>query len=106
MTAFSPQPPEWTDRAVHSMTLHCPSCRTPAIEAESVWLNRRSPVYGPDQRKKWQEFYHCGCGCDWWAWSSDRPLNEYSDREPLNPPPSPNNWPNNWSRFFDPFGDS
>jgi hypothetical protein len=96
MDAFSAKQPEWADRAVHAMTLNCPQCRTPSGEAESVWLNRRSPVYDQDRKSKWQEFYKCGCGAAWWAWSSDRPPNEYSDREPVNPPTP------EWPRFFDP----
>jgi hypothetical protein len=43
------------------------------MEAEKVWINRRSPVFTEEHRKKWQEFYLCTCGVSWWAWSSDRP---------------------------------
>jgi hypothetical protein len=82
MDAFSPTPPEWTNTAVHAMAHHCPTCRATALEAQKVWLNRRSPVYGADRKRKWQEFYHCGCGTAWWAWSTDRPPNEFADRQP------------------------
>jgi hypothetical protein len=82
MDAFSPTPPEWTNTAVHAMAHDCPTCRATALEAQKVWLNRRSPVYGHDRKRKWQEFYHCGCGTAWWAWSSDRPPNEFADRQP------------------------
>lgn len=40
-------------------------------------MNRRSPVFTLDHRRKWQEFYKCGCGAAWWAWSSDRPPNDF-----------------------------
>jgi hypothetical protein len=96
MDMFASKQPEWADTSVHAMSLHCPQCRTPSIEAEAVWLNRRSPVYDNDRQRKWQEFYKCGCGCNWWAWSSDRPPNEYVDREPVNPVNPPSDWP----RFF------
>ena len=46
------------------------------MKAQFVWINRRSPVYTPDHRRKWQEFYKCECGAAWWAWSSDRPLTD------------------------------
>jgi hypothetical protein len=86
MDAFALTPPEWTNQATHALKLHCPTCFKTSIEAEKVWLNRRSPVYTHDRRKKWQEFYHCSCGKAWWAWSSDRPPNEYADRAPVNEP--------------------
>jgi hypothetical protein len=82
MDAFSLNPPEWTNKAVHALAFCCPSCRAASTAATNVWLNRRSPVYGNDHRKKWQEFYHCECGTVWWAWSSDRAPNEYADRNP------------------------
>lgn len=84
MNPFAPTPPEWTSQAVHALAFQCPTCRKAATESQQVWLNRRSPVYGNDHRKKWQEFYQCDCGTAWWAWSSDRPPNEYADRD--NPP--------------------
>ncbi|HEY9810918.1 MAG TPA: hypothetical protein V6D13_16440 [Halomicronema sp.] len=43
------------------------------MEALQVWINRRSPVYTEDHRRKWQEFYECNCGSSWWAWSNERP---------------------------------
>ena len=73
MDAFSPTPPEWTQSATHAFEFACPACGASSREAQQVWLNRRSPVYGSDQRKKWQEFYLCNCQQAWWAWSSDRP---------------------------------
>jgi hypothetical protein len=83
MDAFALTPPEWTTKAVHAVEFCCPACRTASIAAQNVWLNRRSPVYTHDRRKKWQEFYHCQCGSVWWAWSSDRQPNEYADRDPV-----------------------
>ncbi|QYX32667.1 hypothetical protein [Sphaerospermopsis torques-reginae] len=72
MDAFAPTPPEWTDQAVHAYEFCCPKCHSSSREAVQVWLNRRSPVTTPENRRKWQEFYLCHCGCAWWAWSSDR----------------------------------
>ena len=73
MDAFSPFPPEWTESATHATQFCCPQCGAESRQAKAVWINRRSPVYGVDHRRKWQEFYHCGdCGTPWWAWSSDR----------------------------------
>lgn len=43
------------------------------MEAERVWVNRRSPVLTENYHRKWQEFYQCQCGCVWWAWSDERP---------------------------------
>jgi predicted RNA-binding Zn-ribbon protein involved in translation (DUF1610 family) len=74
MDAFSPVPPPWTDAARHAYQFVCPSCGASAAQAQAVWINRRAPVYTAEQRRKWQEFYHCGeCETVWWAWSSDRP---------------------------------
>ncbi|NJN49007.1 MAG: hypothetical protein HC805_03450 [Alkalinema sp. RL_2_19] len=81
MNPFDRTPPEWTKDAVHALVFACPTCKQSVVEAEQVWLNRSSPVYGHDRRRKWQEFYHCQCGASWWAWSSDRPPNEYADRQ-------------------------
>jgi len=55
------------------------------MEAQKVWINRRSPVYTENSKRKWQEFYQCQCGSVWWAWSSDRPPSELAqqDRDPL-----------------------
>ncbi|WP_338431890.1 hypothetical protein [Synechococcus elongatus] len=71
--AFSAEPPPWVKTARHSLTFTCPVCEASPRAAVRVWINRRSPVYGSDGRRKWQEFYHCSCGCSWWSWSSDRP---------------------------------
>jgi hypothetical protein len=79
MDAFAANPPEWTDRSVHSYNFFCPKCGSGSREAVGVWLNRRSPVTTPDHRRKWQEFYLCHCGCAWWAWSTDRPSPKKSD---------------------------
>lgn len=76
MDAFAPTPPDWTTSATHSHNFHCPTCRADTMKAQFVWINRRSPVYTPDHRRKWQEFYKCECGAAWWAWSSDRPLTD------------------------------
>ena len=84
MDAFAPIPPDWTDKAIHAHEFHCPSCRASCMEAVRVWINRRSPVYTEDYRKKWQEFYECSCGMVWWAWSNERPPSEFTKNE-LNP---------------------
>jgi hypothetical protein len=81
MDAFDPTPPEWSQPAIHAYEFCCPNCRATSVEAERVWLNRRSPVFTEDHRRKWQEFYKCSCGCAWWAWSSDRPPSPFADRE-------------------------
>ncbi|AFY44203.1 hypothetical protein [Nostoc sp. PCC 7107] len=73
MDAFAPIPPEWTSEAVHAYEFCCPTCHSSSREALQVWINRRSPVFSEEHRRKWQEFYKCHCGCAWWAWSSDRP---------------------------------
>ena len=49
-----------------------------AAKQKKVWINKRAPVFTPDHRRKWQEFYQCHCGCVWWAWSSDRPPSNLS----------------------------
>ncbi|MEB3293348.1 MAG: hypothetical protein VKJ24_09315 [Synechococcales bacterium] len=86
MDAFTAMSPDWTATAVHAKAFCCPTCGKSSLEAETAWVNRRSPVYSDDpdprRRRKWQEFYQCGCGCVWWAWSSDRPPTE------LNPQPA------------------
>ncbi len=76
MDAFELIPPEWASAAIHALEFSCPACHAPCTEATAVWINRRSPVYTDDHRRKWQEFYLCSCGCAWWAWSSDRPPSE------------------------------
>ncbi|MBD2459585.1 hypothetical protein H6G89_00885 [Oscillatoria sp. FACHB-1407] len=73
MDAFDPTPPAWTQSAVHAWEFCCPACRSLCTESHRVWINRRSPVFTEDHRRKWQEFYECQCGTVWWAWSSDRP---------------------------------
>ncbi len=73
MDAFQPTPPDWTTDAIHASEFCCPQCSASSSEAQQVWINRRSPVYSENNRRKWQEFYTCQCGCVWWAWSSDRP---------------------------------
>ncbi len=84
MEAFEPVAPEWTTKAIHAYEFCCPNCRSSSLEAERVWINRRSPVMTEDYRRKWQEFYQCQCGYVWWAWSSDRPPSERSE-ERANP---------------------
>lgn len=76
MDAFAPVPPGWTEAAVHAWEFSCPKCRAAAGEATEIWLNRRSPVFTEDHRRKWQMFYLCHCGAAWWAWSNEQPPNE------------------------------
>jgi len=73
MEAFDPHPPIWIKSAVHALEFCCPICKAKAREATAVWINRLSPVFTENHRRKWQEFYHCECGAVWWAWSNDRP---------------------------------
>ncbi|GAB4381011.1 MAG: hypothetical protein Kow00121_38480 [Elainellaceae cyanobacterium] len=73
MEAFALTPPDWTQAATHASEFGCPTCRASALEANHVWINRRSPVFTEEHRRKWQEFYRCQCGTTWWAWSTDRP---------------------------------
>jgi len=80
MDAFAPNPPDWTQSAMHVHEFRCPTCRAEPLAAQDVWINRRSPVYAEGRRPKWQEFYHCDCGAAWWAWSSDRPPSELAER--------------------------
>lgn len=86
MDAFAPIPPEWTKKAVHAYHFCCPTCYASPLEATQVWINRRSPVYTPENRRKWQEFYYCKCGCPWWGWSSDRPPSNLGQRDLDDPP--------------------
>jgi hypothetical protein len=81
MDAFSPIPPTWTQTAIHALKFCCPRCRATAARSQQVWINRRSPVMGENERRKWQEFYQCECGQSWWAWSSDRPPSELTEPE-------------------------
>lgn len=76
MDAFASTPPDWTAKAIHAHLFGCPSCHADVLNAQRVWINRRSPVFTEDYQRKWQEFYQCRCGCAWWAWSSDRPPSE------------------------------
>ncbi len=80
MEAFNFAPPDWTANAIHARQFCCPTCQNLAQKAKSVWLNRRSPVYGEDLRLKWQEFYDCECGTAWWGWSSERPPSKFANR--------------------------
>jgi hypothetical protein len=98
MEAFSPIPPSWTQAAVHATDFCCPQCRATTKVAQQVWVNRRSPVYTEEQRRKWQEFYQCQCSTVWWAWSNDRPPSELADQEREIPPAPP-------GRLFNPFDD-
>ena len=82
MDAFSPDSPQWTDSAVHAYNFCCPSCSATSRSADRVWLNRRSPVLTHDQRRKWQEFYHCSCGTAWWGWSDERLPSELAQKYP------------------------
>ncbi|MFB2839743.1 hypothetical protein [Floridanema evergladense] len=86
MEAFAPVPPEWTEKATHAQNFCCPTCEATSMEAQRVWINRRSPVYTEDYRKKWQEFYHCRCGTVWWAWSTERPPSEFANRDRIDMP--------------------
>ncbi|MEQ9233871.1 hypothetical protein [Coleofasciculus sp. E2-BRE-01] len=81
MDAFTPFPPQWTKSATHALEFCCPTCHASSMEAQRVWINRQSPVLTEDYRKKWQEFYQCQCGKVWWAWSSDRPPSELTNRD-------------------------
>ncbi len=83
MDAFAPVPPAWTETSTHATAFCCPTCHASPLEAERVWINRRSPVHTENLRK-WQEFYHCQCDTAWWAWSSDRPPSDLTKQE--NPP--------------------
>lgn len=96
MEAFDPIAPDWAEKAVHPTEFCCPQCRSSSKAATKVWINRRSPVFTEDRRRKWQEFYLCQCGCAWWAWSSDRPPSELAQQDRELPPPRP---------FFNPFED-
>jgi hypothetical protein len=82
MEAFSATPPNWAQAAVHAYEFCCPTCKASSLEAQQVWINRRSPVFTEDHRRKWQEFYYCQCGHAWWAWSSDRPPTSLNKPEP------------------------
>ena len=75
---FSATPPDWVEAATHTINFKCPRCGSGTEESQAVWINRRAPVYVEGMyRRKWQEFYHCGCGAGWWGWSSDRPMPDW-----------------------------
>jgi hypothetical protein len=97
MEAFSLIPPDWTQTAIHTPFFRCPICKAAGKDAAQAWINRRSPVFTEDHRRKWQEFYHCQCGCVWWAWSSDRPPSELANQERDIPTPR--------QEFFNPLDD-
>ncbi|MCY7390421.1 MAG: hypothetical protein LH647_02640 [Leptolyngbyaceae cyanobacterium CAN_BIN12] len=86
MEAFELISPEWTQSAVHAATFQCPKCSASSKAAKQVWINRRSPVFTADHRRKWQEFYRCSCETVWWGWSSDRPPSELANQERELPP--------------------
>ncbi|EKQ70678.1 hypothetical protein OsccyDRAFT_0980 [Leptolyngbyaceae cyanobacterium JSC-12] len=88
MEAFDPTPPIWSEKAIHASEFCCPACRASSKVATRVWINRRSPVFTEDHRRKWQEFYLCECQQAWWAWSSDRPPSDLANQE-REPPPRP-----------------
>ncbi|MBD2310447.1 hypothetical protein H6G20_02005 [Desertifilum sp. FACHB-1129] len=81
MEAFDPTPPAWTLGATHAFNFCCPRCRSTPMAATNVWINRRSPVYTEDRRRKWQEFYRCQCETAWWAWSDERPPAEWAKEQ-------------------------
>lgn len=81
LDAFDPTPPDWTCSAVHVLEFCCPVCGSGPKKAQRVWINRRSPVFTEENRRKWQEFYQCSCGSSWWAWSSDRPPADQDQEE-------------------------
>ncbi len=80
MDPFSPHPPAWTEKATHALGFQCPVCGAQSMEADEVWLNRRSPVLTESGNRRWQEFYHCRCGQAWWGWSDERPPRQPSAR--------------------------
>ena len=84
MEAFSPTPPDWTKIATHAQGFCCPNCRASSTAATSAWINRRSPIFVENRKRKWQEFYNCECGTAWWGWSDERTPNEFADRIPYN----------------------
>ncbi|HIK56593.1 MAG TPA: hypothetical protein IGS37_15705 [Synechococcales cyanobacterium M55_K2018_004] len=94
MDAFAPVPPAWTETATHAWEFVCPTCRAHSTDAQQVWINRRSPVFSEDHRRKWQEFYQCQCGTVWWAWSTERPPSDLSKREH----PEPDRFWRDWNQ--------
>lgn len=94
MDAFALTAPDWTEKAIHAQAFSCPTCHALTDQAQRVWINRRSPVFTENHRRKWQEFYHCECGTAWWAWSSDRPPTTLKkpDPDPDIDPFPPGDW--------------
>jgi hypothetical protein len=84
MEAFSPTPPDWREIATHADGFCCPDCHASSTAATAAWIDRRSPVFIENRKRKWQEFYLCQCGKAWWGWSNDRTPNEFVDRTPYN----------------------
>jgi hypothetical protein len=91
MDAFALTAPDWTETAIHAQGFCCPTCHALTDRAQQAWINRRSPVFTENHRRKWQEFYHCECGTAWWAWSSDRPPTTLKKPDPIDPFP-PGDW--------------
>ena len=58
MEAFDLTPPEWTKSAIHAFDFCCPKCGAVSMEAEAVWINRRSPVYTENNRRKSVSYTH------------------------------------------------
>ena len=83
MEAFSPTPPDWRELATHAQGFCCPSCRASSTAATAAWIDRRSPVFVENRKRKWQEFYLCECSTAWWGWSDDRTPNEFANRPPI-----------------------
>jgi hypothetical protein len=80
MEAFSPTPPDWREKSTHAAGFCCPSCQASSTAATAAWIDRRSPVFIDNRRRKWQEFYLCECGKSWWGWSNERTPNEFANR--------------------------
>jgi hypothetical protein len=78
MEAFSPTPPDWREIATHADGFCCPDCHANSTAATAAWIDRRSPVFIENRKRKWQEFYLCQCGKAWWGWSNDRTPNEFA----------------------------
>jgi hypothetical protein len=87
MDAFARIPPDWTQLAIHAREFCCPSCRAASVDAKQVWINRSSPVFTEDHRRKWQEFYQCQCDTVWWFWSTDRPPTNLKKPDMIEPFP-------------------
>jgi hypothetical protein len=81
MEAFSPTPPDWREKSTHAKGFCCPSCQASSRTATAAWIDRRSPVFIENRKRKWQEFYLCECGTAWWGWSNERTPNEFAVSE-------------------------